>query len=163
MKTKRSSRKGGKSPKGREREEISLLEPVFHEPRFESFSDLAQSCDALIAEFYRYYRESPEGEPNLFGFVTVRHVVKFTKETDAIYTENIIGQKTNVIYAPLIRGESKEEQERRRLSLLAAFDHTKRASHILALTLLVGLLRGPAIRSLLEGSEGASKRKRGAP
>ncbi len=92
--------------------DISLLEPTIREPSFDSFSDLAKSYDALINEFYRYYRESSSDEPNMFGFVTLRHTVKFTDRTDCIYTENIIGQKTNVIYAPLIEGETGEDKKK---------------------------------------------------
>lgn len=133
-----------------EGEEISLLEPMFHEPVFDSFVDLAKACDALIAEFYRYYRESSHDEPNMFGFMTVKHIVKFTDNTDSIYTENIVGQKATIIYAPVIDAESREEREQRRLGLLVAFDHTKRASHILAVTLLMGLLRGSGLKKLIE-------------
>lgn len=133
-----------------QRDGVPLLEPVLREPVFESFDDLAKACDALIAEFYRYYRESSQDEPNMFGFVSVRHVVKFTDQTDSIYTENVVGQKTTVIYAPEIEGESIDEREQRRLSLLVAFDHTKRASHVLALTLLMSLLRGGGLKKLME-------------
>lgn len=131
-------------------EGISLLEPMIREPVFASFGDLARAYDALIHEFYNYYRQSSQDEPTLFGFVTVRHRVKFLKDVDSIFTENVIGQKTTLICAPWIEGESTEDQERRRLQLLAAFDHTKRASHILALALLAGLLRGPGLRKLIE-------------
>lgn len=133
--------------------DISLLEPIIREPVFDSFTDLAKSYDALINEYYRYYQETSSDEPNMFGFVTLRHSVQFTDKTDSVYTENIIGQKTNVIYAPLIKGETPEEQEKRRLGLLAMFDHTKRASHILSLTLLASLLRGPGLKKLTERYE----------
>lgn len=146
-KTKRKeSPREPKSPK----DGIPLLEPIFREPVFDSFKDLAETTDSLIAEFYRYYRESSQDEPNMFGFVTVKHVVEFTDKTDSIYTENLIGQKTTTIYAPLIPSETPEEREQRRLGLLVAFDHTKRASHVLAMTLLMRLLRGGGLKKLME-------------
>lgn len=152
-KSRKKSARHGRRPK----EGIPLLEPMLGEPVFESFDDLAKACDALIAELYRYYRESSQDEPNMFGFVSVWHVVKFTAETDSVFTENIVGQKTTVIYAPKIEGESAEEQEQRRIALLVAFDHTKRASHVLALTLLMSLLRGGGLRKLIEKQASAGR------
>ncbi len=128
----------------------SLIDPQFKGLIFDDFANLAQSYDALIKEFYGYYKEKGHDRPNMFGFVAVRHVVKFSSSTKSVFTENIVGQKTTAIHAPLIPGESQEEQNERRIKLLTAFDHTKRASHILAMSLLVGLLRGRGIKKLIK-------------
>lgn len=158
MKRKESTKARASRPKSGGASGISLLEPMIREPVFASFGDLARAYDALIHEFYNYYRQVSSDEPTLFGFVSVRHRVQFSREVDAIFTENVIGQKTTLIYAPWIDGETPEDQEQRRLHLLAAFDHTKRASHILALALLSGLLRGPGLRKLIERQNTRSAR-----
>ena len=132
-----------------EKEGISLLEPRLDPVRFSDFPSLAQSYDALIAEFYSYYRKKGQDDPSLFGFVAVRHVVEFTPKIKSVCTENLVGQKTTVIYAPLIPDETPEHQERR-LRLLVAFDYTQRASHILALSLLVSVLSENGLRKLTE-------------
>jgi hypothetical protein len=106
----------------------SLLEPRFDTIAFDDFVELAENFDWLIQQFYSYYRERGFEEPNLFGFVSVRHMVR-------------IGEKTTVIHAPAFDGESAEQQYDRSIRLLASFDHTKRASHILAMSLLLSMLR----------------------
>ena len=151
--TKKDLGRRSKSTRSTSREGISLLEPSFKQVNYSDFENLAKTYDSLIAEFYEYYKESGHSEPNMFGFVTVQHIVKFSKDADTIYTENVIGQKATIIYAPFIQGESEEEQNDRRLKLLAAFDQTKKASHILALSLLAGLLSGQGIRKLIHKHE----------
>jgi hypothetical protein len=154
MSSRHLPRKKKPSPKktlidGKPGSALSLLDPKFQEPRFRDFESLAKTYDALIAEFYEYYRQRGGEEPNLFGFVSVRHVVEFSSTTNAVFTENCIGQKTTIIYAPLISGETLEDQNQRRLQLLVAFDHTKRASHILAMSLLFGLLTEKGVQKLI--------------
>jgi hypothetical protein len=122
-------------------ESYSLLEPRFDAIAFDDFAELAENFDWIIQQFYRYYRERGFQEPNLFGFVSVRHMVRISDQTDEIYTENVLGEKTTVIHAPAFKGETAEQQYERSIQLLAAFDHTKRASHILALSLLLSMIR----------------------
>jgi hypothetical protein len=119
----------------------SLLEPRFDTIAFDDFVELAENFDWLIQQFYSYYRERGFEEPNLFGFVSVRHMVRISDQTKEIYTENVLGEKTTVIHAPAFDGESAEQQYDRSIRLLASFDHTKRASHILAMSLLLSMLR----------------------
>lgn len=130
-----------KTKTSRNRHSYSLLEPRFDAILFDDFAELAQNFDALIEEFYNYYREHRKEEPNLFGFVSVRHMVRISEQTNEIYTENVLGEKTTVIHAPAFPGETSEEKYERSLKILAAFDHTKRASHILAISLLLSMIR----------------------
>lgn len=127
----------------------SLLEPSLTDLKFNNFEDMAQGFDALIHEFYRYYNRSSQEEPNLFGFVSVTHRVRF-ENIDCLRTENAIGEKTTIIYAPILAGESAEERMNRELKILAAFEPSKRSSHIMSLSLLLGMLGKNGLSILIE-------------
>lgn len=134
----------------------SILEPSLTDLKFNNFEDMAQGFDALIHEFYRYYNQNSHEEPNLFGFVSVTHRVKF-ENIDCLRTENAIGEKTTIIYAPILPGESAEERMNRELKILAAFEPSKRSSHIMALSLLLGMLGKNGLSILID----KQKKKKG--
>jgi hypothetical protein len=128
---------------------FSVPEPSFSRIQFDSFQEMAQSFDSLITEFYHHYDQSKRDEPNMFGFVSVTHEVKF-ENIERMRTENVVGQKGTVIFAPIIHGENSEERTARELRILAAFDPTKRSNHIMALTLLMAMLGKKGVTKLFE-------------
>jgi hypothetical protein len=128
---------------------FTMLEPSFSKIHFESFTDMAQGFDALITEFYRHYHQATHDEPNMFGFVNISHEVRF-ENIERMRTENVVGQKTTIIFAPVISGETSEERTARELRILAAFDPTKRPSHIMALNLLMTMLGKRGLAKLIE-------------
>lgn len=156
FKKKKSPSKKSKAKLKTDSVHASILEPSLIDLKFNNFEDMAQGYDALIHEFYRYYNQSSQEEPNLFGFVSVTHRVKF-ENIDCLRTENAIGEKTTIIYAPILPGESLEERMNRELKILAAFEPSKRSSHIMALSLLLGMLGKNGISALIE----KQKKKKG--
>jgi hypothetical protein len=148
-------KKSATSPSKKSEETISsdsafpFLDPHFSPLQFNSFDDMAKGFDALINEFYRHYRQLSQGDPNMFGFVSVSHEVRF-ENIERMRTENLVGQKMTLIYAPVIQGEGPDERRNRELNILAAFDPTKRPSHIMALSLLMTLLGKKGVNRLVQ-------------